>query len=323
MHLKRFASARDLRNKLDVKVDYPVEGLELSKMVRDQSDGKSLIYDLIAVDNHYGGLGGGHYTAIAKNAVTQNWYDYNDSHVSQVKDSSAVISKSAYLLFYRRRSEEHVLGGEKLENILHEVDVQDLTTTSRDTSPSGEGQRLGGFSHNGSSSASGLPRHVGDGGEGSRQVMKPQSLNLLEEDEDQQKMLHDHDLPPPPYNEAGTAAVPWEDKNSWDWRNLKGSEAPPSSENGASELLRRNSDASENASSTAGMGGSLAGGSDIEEVGHPFDGSANHLTTFSIADAADTQMETFSTQKVLEVPFPEDDEEELEVQELRIEEKSP
>ena len=29
-------------------------------------DGQSQVYDLYAISNHYGGLGGGHYTAYAK-----------------------------------------------------------------------------------------------------------------------------------------------------------------------------------------------------------------------------------------------------------------
>ena len=77
MHLKRFSSTRNFRDKLEVRVEYPTEGLDLSEMVMDKEVGKSLIYDLIAVDNHYGGLGGGHYTAYAKNFVNQSWYEYN------------------------------------------------------------------------------------------------------------------------------------------------------------------------------------------------------------------------------------------------------
>ncbi|KAK4933268.1 hypothetical protein LTR66_015911, partial [Elasticomyces elasticus] len=165
MHLKRFSSSRNFRDKLDVKVEYPIEGLDLSEYVRDQTDGKSLIYDLIAVDNHYGGLGGGHYTAYAKNAVTGDWHDYNDSHVSRV-DPSSVVAKSAYMLFYRRRTDpEHPLGGPKMESILSNLDSEEVSTASREASPSGEDQRLDGSSHNGSSSASvGQAHRVGDGG---------------------------------------------------------------------------------------------------------------------------------------------------------------
>lgn len=78
IHLKRFsAQGRNLRDKLDVLVDFPVEGLDLSSRVAMQEDGKSPIYDLFAVDNHYGGLGGGHYTAFAQNFSDKNWYEYN------------------------------------------------------------------------------------------------------------------------------------------------------------------------------------------------------------------------------------------------------
>lgn len=40
-----------------------------------------MIYDLFAVSNHYGGLGGGHYTATCKNYKNSLWYDFNDSNV--------------------------------------------------------------------------------------------------------------------------------------------------------------------------------------------------------------------------------------------------
>ena len=77
IHLKRFSAQGRLRDKLDVFVDFPVEGLDLSSRVAIQEEGKSPIYDLFAVDNHYGGLGGGHYTAFARNFFDQNWYEYN------------------------------------------------------------------------------------------------------------------------------------------------------------------------------------------------------------------------------------------------------
>jgi ubiquitin carboxyl-terminal hydrolase 4/11/15 len=76
MHLKRFSSNRNFRDKLEVRVDYPIEGLDLTNVVHE-TEGKSMIYDLIAVDNHYGGLGGGHYTAYAKHFGNGNWYEYN------------------------------------------------------------------------------------------------------------------------------------------------------------------------------------------------------------------------------------------------------
>lgn len=77
IHLKRFSVQGRFSDKLDIFVDFPVEGLDLSSRVAMQEEGKSPIYDLFAVDNHYGGLGGGHYTAFAQNFIDKNWYEYN------------------------------------------------------------------------------------------------------------------------------------------------------------------------------------------------------------------------------------------------------
>ncbi|KAI5299706.1 hypothetical protein KEM56_003022, partial [Ascosphaera pollenicola] len=76
MHLKRFSSNRIFRDKLDTLVDFPHE-LDMTDRVMHPAPGQSQKYELIAVDNHYGGLGGGHYTAFAKNFIDGNWYDYN------------------------------------------------------------------------------------------------------------------------------------------------------------------------------------------------------------------------------------------------------
>ena len=76
VHLKRFSANRNFRDKVDILVDFPTEGLDLTDRI-GLNEGKSTIYDLIAVDNHYGGLGGGHYTAFAKNFVDGKWYEYN------------------------------------------------------------------------------------------------------------------------------------------------------------------------------------------------------------------------------------------------------
>jgi ubiquitin carboxyl-terminal hydrolase 4/11 len=77
MHLKRFSSNRNFRDKLDLHVEYPIEGLDLAERVISNDENKSMVYDLIAVDNHYGGLGGGHYTAVAQNFLNKEWYEYN------------------------------------------------------------------------------------------------------------------------------------------------------------------------------------------------------------------------------------------------------
>ncbi|OMJ24105.1 Ubiquitin carboxyl-terminal hydrolase 4 [Smittium culicis] len=115
IHLKRFDHSRQWSNKINTLVDFPLEGLDLSEFFLAQSsentaggDSTSLnppIYDLYATSNHFGGLGGGHYTAFARHPINNNWYDYNDSSVTLINDpSSEVVSSSAYVLFYRLRS---------------------------------------------------------------------------------------------------------------------------------------------------------------------------------------------------------------------------
>lgn len=77
VHLKRFGGNRSFRDKVDLKIDYPIQGLDMTHRVGVKEEGKEYIYDLFAVDNHFGGLGGGHYTAMAKNFNDGEWYDYN------------------------------------------------------------------------------------------------------------------------------------------------------------------------------------------------------------------------------------------------------
>ncbi|KAI6709922.1 hypothetical protein JHW43_007556 [Diplocarpon mali] len=163
MHLKRFSSSQYRRDKLDVLVDFPIENLDLSSRVIETEDGKQEIYDLFAVDDHWGGLGGGHYTAFAKNFFDKEWYEYNDQSVSKLKDVSRVVSSSAYLLFYRRRSDDP-LGGPEFKQIIHEYENPSQGQASDDEIiESGEGKGLvGNSSPRGSSSAltgAGAARH--------------------------------------------------------------------------------------------------------------------------------------------------------------------
>ncbi|KAI1338019.1 hypothetical protein F5Y15DRAFT_407897 [Xylariaceae sp. FL0016] len=150
MHLKRFSSSGWRRDKLETLVDFPVENLDITSRVLQREDGKQEVYDLIGVDCHFGGLGGGHYTAFAKNFVDDQWYSFNDSSVSKTSPER-IVDTSAYLLFYRRRSDAP-LGGARFRQILDKFVSNDASED--DTLESGEGQRLGeGFSPNGSSSA--------------------------------------------------------------------------------------------------------------------------------------------------------------------------
>ncbi|KZF21658.1 UCH-domain-containing protein [Xylona heveae TC161] len=157
MHLKRFSANRSFRDKLDVLVDFPIEGLDLGDRVAFKEEGKSTVYDLFAVDNHYGGLGGGHYTAFAQNFYDKCWYEYNDSHVSKRHNPESVVTPAAYLLFYRRRSDK-ALGGPFFEQILEEAYQEpESPSSSRPESPApqgaGDGRQLDDSSRSGLSSA--------------------------------------------------------------------------------------------------------------------------------------------------------------------------
>jgi ubiquitin carboxyl-terminal hydrolase 4/11/15 len=64
--------------------------------------GQKAIYDLYAVSNHFGSLNGGHYTAFARNPISNKWNDFDDSNVNKMSPGD-VNSKAAYVLFYKRR----------------------------------------------------------------------------------------------------------------------------------------------------------------------------------------------------------------------------
>lgn len=119
IHLKRFQSVRSFSDKVNIVVDFPIEGLDMSEYVSDKCN-KDAVYDLIAVDNHFGGLGGGHYTSCAKNYRNNEWYYFNDSRVTKMEDSKECVSGAAYLLFYRRRTADGQLGGQRLTRMIKE-----------------------------------------------------------------------------------------------------------------------------------------------------------------------------------------------------------
>ena len=70
------------------------KGLALGSYLATPTDD---VYDLFAVSNHIGGLGGGHYTAYALNSLDQEWLHLDDSSVTTVV-ASRVVSSSSYIL---------------------------------------------------------------------------------------------------------------------------------------------------------------------------------------------------------------------------------
>lgn len=111
VHLKRFSNSRTLRDKIDAFIDFPIEGLDLENMIGERAVAKKLqaqgidieelnltsvneplVYDLYGVDEHIGGLGGGHYRAYASNHQNENWFHFDDSFVKPTKAENAVVS---------------------------------------------------------------------------------------------------------------------------------------------------------------------------------------------------------------------------------------
>ncbi|KDQ61690.1 hypothetical protein JAAARDRAFT_123860 [Jaapia argillacea MUCL 33604] len=148
VHLKRFSNSRVVRDKIDAFVDFPLEGLDLSEMVGERAVARKLleegvdiaelglsagdeplVYDLFAVDEHMGGLAGGHYRAYALNHLSEKWYHFDDSYVKTVRPIDAV-NPNAYLLFYKRRS-AHPLGGTTHTKI-ESARVKEQATTNPD-----------------------------------------------------------------------------------------------------------------------------------------------------------------------------------------------
>ncbi|KAJ3861043.1 cysteine proteinase [Lentinula novae-zelandiae] len=160
VHLKRFSNSRMLRDKIDAFVDFPILGLDMNERVNERrvisslermgvdtnsvellgrgseagsgQTSEPLIYDLFAVDEHLGGLGGGHYRAYAFNHMNNKWYHFDDSFVSESTADNAV-NANAYLLFYRRRSSSP-LGGQShvlVEQVLRSP-TQIVSSTSDD-----------------------------------------------------------------------------------------------------------------------------------------------------------------------------------------------
>jgi ubiquitin carboxyl-terminal hydrolase 4/11/15 len=110
---------------LDTHVDFPVHGLDMQPYIINSNHGEA-VYDLLAVSNHYGGMGGGHCklssnflhncfyvilfmsiygiclsiiprfmvldTAYAKNKDDMKWYYFDDSSVTASSEDSVVVS---------------------------------------------------------------------------------------------------------------------------------------------------------------------------------------------------------------------------------------
>lgn len=144
--LKRFFTQGEYHGKISTRVNFPVQGLDLTPWLADgvspshipppatfptphshhpthsilpqshHQNADDVLYDLRAVSNHTGSLSSGHYTATVKSCVTGTWHTYNDKTVTELCGSEAaqtegavakaLNSSAAYVLVYQRRHHE-------------------------------------------------------------------------------------------------------------------------------------------------------------------------------------------------------------------------
>ena len=107
IQLKRFNVKKNILcestftgEKKDNYIIYPISDFDLSEYIVGPEKNNAK-YDLYGVIQHFGGLSGGHYTAICKN--DNNWVSYNDSTLDIVTNP---VTKNAYILFYIRKDLE-------------------------------------------------------------------------------------------------------------------------------------------------------------------------------------------------------------------------
>lgn len=97
IQLKRFPFD-GTNKKIDTFVRYKLQHLNLLS-----NDDK---YELCAVSSHTGNLAGGHYTALAKNIMNKQWYQFNDNYVTK-KNSQFAVIRNAYILVYLKVEETY------------------------------------------------------------------------------------------------------------------------------------------------------------------------------------------------------------------------
>ena len=95
--------------KITNRVNFPLEGLDISKYLHKSSKCENKIYDLFAINNHtnfnkfgFGGISFGHYYSYCKNITNNKWYNYNDESVDEIS-TDKIITNDAYILFYKIR----------------------------------------------------------------------------------------------------------------------------------------------------------------------------------------------------------------------------
>lgn len=110
IHFKRFKAENVKINgekveliklqKINVNVKYPTM-IDISGYICEHNR-KQIQYELTAVVHHYGQCGGGHYVSFSK-ADKDEWFQFNDGHVSRIDDvEHQIMTDATYILVYTK-----------------------------------------------------------------------------------------------------------------------------------------------------------------------------------------------------------------------------
>lgn len=216
-----------------------------------------------------------------------------------------MVTPSAYILFYRRRSDHLPLGGPKLEELLAPVSgsADSDEGPSREPSPgTGEGRRLDDSSHNGSSGPGvvGAAHQLGVGGLGSPShdlsVDNGTHSTTIQEVEDEGY-------------EEGTSygPGPWDSNPGWGFDILNSQDQIQQPQNSEDEI---SGDAASQDSTRVAGGGSLPGDEDTPMF--------SDTPIMGLEDDSDRRTRGVrESAPPPDVVFADDDEEDLPVMELR------
>uniref|UniRef100_A0A8B9PHM4 Ubiquitin carboxyl-terminal hydrolase 20 n=1 Tax=Apteryx owenii TaxID=8824 RepID=A0A8B9PHM4_APTOW len=101
---------------LSLHVSFPLEGLDLRPFLAKECVSQITTYDLLSVICHHGTAGSGHYIAYCQNVINGQWYEFDDQYVTEVHET-VVQNAEAYVLFYRKSSEEAVRERQKVVSL--------------------------------------------------------------------------------------------------------------------------------------------------------------------------------------------------------------
>uniref|UniRef100_A0A8C2ZM19 Ubiquitin carboxyl-terminal hydrolase n=1 Tax=Cyclopterus lumpus TaxID=8103 RepID=A0A8C2ZM19_CYCLU len=113
VHLKRFRHEVMYSFKISSHVSFPLEGLDMRPFLAKDSPSQVTTYDLLSVICHHGTAGSGHYIAYCQNVINGQWYEFDDQYVTEVHET-VVQNAEAYVLFYRKSSDESVRERQKV-----------------------------------------------------------------------------------------------------------------------------------------------------------------------------------------------------------------